>query len=97
MKPNIYAIADFADCPLSPEECEYFVYGFAAHAPDGYNLDVDLGLPNPWCAPWMWTSEVTWYRPEEKAFDMGAIFADDIFDDLEAAIEESPMVENEDA
>ena len=97
MKPDFTALVDFGDCPLSPDEVEDFVYGFAAHAPDGYDLDVDCDLPSPWCAPWMWTSEVTWYRPEENAFDMGAIFADDVYEDLEAAIAESPMVETDEA
>lgn len=61
-----------------------FVAGFIDGAPSSYNHYMDCGLPDPWCAPWLWASTRSWFDNSLSAYDMGRGWAEWNRDELEA-------------
>ena len=77
-----------------------FGYGFDDAAPAGYDLDKDCETPNPWCAPWEWTELSEWFDCSLTPYQMGRVWGERCFDDLEAILKEEAEIkaaEQEDA
>lgn len=66
-----------------------FVMGFSSEAPEGYDLDLDMESPLPWCCPWTYAAcEEEWFSLDMTYEKMGRVYARKVYDELAALLHE---------
>lgn len=73
---------------------EEFSEAFVAAAPKGFDSEADLQTDTPWQCPWEWEDYSEWAL-DEDASEAGRLFAEKVYSELEALIEEDEEFEKE--
>lgn len=60
-----------------------FIEGFEDAMPEDYCRREDEQADSPWCAPWCYENDTSWYSSSRSAYDAGRLWAENVLSDWE--------------